>query len=212
MSGILKPIETILEESIKMMYGVLGNYGLAIIGVTILIKLILLPLTLKQDKSMKGMKKVQPELEKIKEQYKNDPQTMNQKTMELYQQHKVNPAGGCLPLLLQMPILFALFGVLRKAAEVGGFLENNPTFLWLKLADPDPLYILPLLNGLVAFIQQKVMGSDSNPQTKNMMYIFPIMMIFISYRMPAGLQVYWLTSSAAGLLQQYFIMKRGDEA
>jgi len=212
MGAIMNPIYTILEQAILMMYGVLGNYGLAIIGITILIKVVLLPLTLKQDKSMKAMKKVQPELEKIKAQYKNDPQTMNQKTMELYQTHKVNPAGGCLPLLLQMPILFALFGVLRKAGEPGGFLQDNPSFLWLQLADPDPLYILPLLNGLVAFVQQKVMGSESNPQTKNMMYIFPVMMIFISYKMPAGLQVYWLTSSAAGLLQQYFIMKRGDEA
>ncbi len=205
-------IYSILEKVILMMYGMLGNFGLAIIGVTVLIKIVLLPLTLKQDKSMKAMKKVQPELEKIKEKYKNDPQTMNQKTMELYQTHKVNPAGGCLPLLLQMPILFALFGVLRKTPAEGGIIPVDATFLWLSLSQPDPTYILPLLNGLVAFIQQKVMGSDSNPQTKNMMYIFPVMMIFISYRMPAGLQVYWLTSSAAGLLQQYFIMKRGDEA
>jgi len=212
MGAILNPIYTILEKVILMMYGLLGNFGLAIIGVTILIKVVLLPLTLKQDKSMKAMKKVQPELEKLKEQYKNDPQVMNQKTMELYQTHKVNPAGGCLPLLLQMPILFALFGVLRKTAAEGGIVPVDATFLWLSLSQPDPTYILPLLNGVVAFVQQKVMGSESNPQTKNMMYIFPVMMIFISYKMPAGLQVYWLTSSAAGLLQQYFIMKRGDEA
>lgn len=201
---------SIIEKLILMMYGLVGDYGLAIIGITILIKIALLPLTLKQDKSMQAMKKIQPEIEKIKEKYKDNPQMLNQKTMELYQTHKVNPAGGCLPLLLQMPILFALFGVLRKAAEPGGFLQDNPTFLWLPLAEPDPLYILPILNGVIAFVQQKVMGSDSNPQTKNMMYIFPVMMVMISYKMPAGLQVYWLTSSAAGLLQQYFIMKRGD--
>ena len=203
---------TILEKLILMIYGVLGNFGFAIIGVTILIKVALLPLTLKQDKSMRAMKKIQPELEKLKEKYKNDPQEMNKKTMELYQTHKVNPAGGCLPLLLQMPILFALFGVLRKAPIDGGIVPIDSTFLWLSLAQPDPLYILPLLNGVVAFAQQKIMGNDSNPQMKSMMYMFPIMMIFISYKMPAGLQVYWLTSSAAGLLQQYYIMKRGDEA
>lgn len=212
MGNIMNPIYTILENLILMIYGVLGNFGLAIIGVTILIKLVLLPLTLKQDKSMRAMKKIQPELEKIKEKYKNDPQEMNKKTMELYQTHKVNPAGGCLPLLLQMPILFALFGVLRKAPIDGGIVPIDATFLWLSLANPDPLYILPLLNGVVAFAQQKIMGNDSNPQMKSMMYMFPVMMIFISYKMPAGLQVYWLTSSAAGLLQQYYIMKRGDEA
>ena len=182
-----------------------GNFGVSIIVVTILIKIALLPLTLKQDKSMKEMKKIQPELEKIKEKYANDKQMLNIKTMELYKEHKVNPLGGCLPLLLQLPILFALFGVLRS-----GIIPADSSFLWLKLTDKDPYYILPILNGAVSFFQQKLMGSaDSNPQMKNMMYIFPIMMIYISYRMPSGLQLYWLTSSLIAVIQQYFIMKKG---
>ena len=182
-----------------------GNFGVSIIIVTILIKIMLLPLTLKQDKSMKEMKKLQPELEKIKEKYANDKQMLNIKTMELYKEHKVNPLGGCLPLLLQLPILFALFGVLRN-----GIIPKDSSFLWLKLSVPDPFYVLPVLNGAVSFFQQKLMGSaDSNPQMKNMMYIFPIMMIFISYRMPSGLQLYWLTSSVLAVVQQYFIMKKG---
>lgn len=182
-----------------------GNFGVSIIIVTILIKIMLLPLTLKQDKSMKEMKKLQPELEKIKEKYANDKQMLNIKTMELYKEHKVNPLGGCLPLLLQLPILFALFGVLRN-----GIIPKDSSFLWLKLSVPDPFYVLPVLNGAVSFFQQKLMGSaDSNPQMKNMMYIFPIMMIFISYRMPSGLQLYWLTSSILAVVQQYFIMKKG---
>lgn len=182
-----------------------GNFGVSIIVVTILIKIALLPLTLKQDKSMKEMKKIQPELEKLKEKYANDKQMLNIKTMELYKEHKVNPLGGCLPLLLQLPILFALFGVLRS-----GIIPADSSFLWLKLTDKDPYYILPILNGAVSFFQQKLMGSaDSNPQMKNMMYIFPIMMIFISYRMPSGLQLYWLTSSILAVVQQYFIMKKG---
>ncbi|HJH06607.1 YidC/Oxa1 family membrane protein insertase [Fusobacterium ulcerans] len=187
------------------MHHLTGNFGLAIIGVTILMKIILLPLTLKQDKSMKSMKKLQPELDKLKEKYKGDPKMLNQKTMELYQQHKVNPAGGCLPLLVQLPILWALFGVLR-----GGIVPQDSTFLWMELVKPDPFYILPVLNGVVSFVQQKVMGSSDNPQMKNMMYMFPIMMVFISYKMPAGLQIYWLTSSLAGVIQQYLIMKRGE--
>ena len=182
-----------------------GNFGVSIIVVTILIKIALLPLTLKQDKSMKEMKKIQPELEKLKEKYANDKQMLNIKTMELYKEHKVNPLGGCLPLLIQLPILIALFGVLRN-----GIIPQDSSFLWLKLSDKDPYYILPILNGAVSFFQQKLMGSaDSNPQMKNMMYIFPIMMIMISYKMPSGLQLYWLTSSILAVVQQYFIMKKG---
>ena len=182
-----------------------GNFGVSIIVVTILIKIALLPLTLKQDKSMKEMKKIQPELEKLKEKYANDKQMLNIKTMELYKEHKVNPLGGCLPLLLQLPILFALFGVLRN-----GIIPKDSSFLWLKLSVPDQFYILPVLNGAVSFLQQKLMGSaDSNPQMKNMMYVFPIMMIMFSLKMPSGLQLYWLTSSILAVVQQYFIMKKG---
>ena len=110
----MNPISNILEQCILFIYNVVGNYGIAIIGITILIKLVLLPLTIKQDKSMRGMKLLQPELEKIKAKYKDQPQIMNEKTMALYKEHKVNPAGGCLPIFLQLPILWALFGVLRK--------------------------------------------------------------------------------------------------
>ena len=185
-----------------------GNFGVSIIIVTILIKIMLLPLTLKQDKSMKEMKKLQPELEKIKEKYANDKQMLNIKTMELYREHKVNPLGGCLPILIQLPILFALlfalFGVLRN-----GIIPKDSSFLWMKLVDPDPFYILPVLNGAVSFLQQKLMGTSDNPQMKNMMFVFPILMIVISYRMPSGLQLYWLTSSILAVVQQYFIMKKG---
>ena len=182
-----------------------GNFGISIIVVTILIKILLLPLTLKQDKSMKEMKKLQPELEKIKQKYANDKQMLNIKTMELYREHKVNPLGGCLPILVQLPILIALFGVLRN-----GIIPKDSSFLWLKLSVPDPFYVLPVLNGAVSFFQQKLMGSaDSNPQMKNMMYIFPIMMIMFSVKMPSGLQLYWLTSSILAVVQQYFIMKKG---
>ena len=182
-----------------------GNFGLSIIVVTIIIKIMLLPLTIKQDKSMKAMKKLQPQLEEIKKKFANDKQMLNIKTMELYRENKVNPAGGCLPILIQLPILFALFGVLRS-----GIIPKDSTFLWMKLADPDPFFILPILNGAISFVQQKLMGTSENPQMKQMMYIFPLMMIFISYKMPAGLQVYWLTSSIAAVVQQYFIMKKGD--
>lgn len=206
-------LQNLLESSIQMMYGVFGNYGLAIIGITILIKLVLLPLTLKQDRSMSAMKKLQPELDALKTKYKNDPQTLNQKTVELYKIHKVNPASGCLPILLQMPILFALFGVLRKTGE-GAVITQGSTFLWLSLSTPDPYFILPLLNGAVSYFQQKLMSASqgaANPQMKMMTYMFPVMMIFISYKMPSGLQLYWFVSSLASVAQQYYIMSKRDE-
>ena len=195
----------IFEKILVMFHQVTGSYGMAIILLTILIKIVLLPLTIKQDKSMKEMKKLQPKIDELKKRYEGDPQTLNQKTMELYKEHKVNPAGGCLPLLIQLPILWALFGVLRKEGVV-----PDEAFLWFSLVTPDPFFILPILNGAVSFIQQKLMGTNSNPQMKNMMYIFPIMMIFISYKMPGGLQLYWLTSSVTGVIQQYFVMNRGE--
>lgn len=196
----------IFEHILLLINSITGNFGLAIIGLTILIKLLLLPLTIKQDKSMRKMKELQPILDSYKEKYGHDKTLLNQKTMELYKEKNVNPAGGCLPLLLQLPILWALFGVLRIERGV----VPDESFLWMNLLQPDPYYILPVLNGVVSFIQQKLTGAGNNPQTKQMMYIFPVMMIFISYKMPAGLQIYWLTSSLAGVIQQYFIMKKGD--
>lgn len=198
------------------LYSMTGNFGLAIIGITVLVKLVTLPLTLKQDKSMRAMKNLQPEIDAIKSKHKDDPKMVNQKTMELYQEKKINPAAGCLPLIIQMPILFALFGVLRVDAA-GNFvylpeISGNVTFLWMTMNVPDQFYILPVLNGIFSFLQQKLTGSaDTNPQMKNMMYMFPIMMIFISYKMPAGLQVYWVVSSLAGIAQQYWIIKKGEK-
>lgn len=206
MSYIYGLLTGAISSLLNLMHGLTGNFGVAIILATIVIKIILLPLTLKQDKSMRSMKVLQPEIEKIKQQYSNDPKMVNQKTMELYQKHKVNPMGGCLPLLVQLPILWALFGVLRNPVNV----PQESTFLWMQLINPDPYYILPVLNGVVSFFQQKLMGSSDNPQMKNMMYMFPLMMVFISYKMPAGLQIYWLTSSVASVVQQYWIMKRGE--
>ncbi|MGL4403078.1 MAG: YidC/Oxa1 family membrane protein insertase [Fusobacteriaceae bacterium] len=198
------------------LYSVTGNFGLAIIGITVLVKLVTLPLTLKQDKSMRSMKDIQPEIDSIKTKYKDDAKMINQKTMELYQEKKINPAAGCLPLIIQMPILFALFGILRVDAT-GNFvylpeIPGNIKFLWMTMNVPDQFYILPVLNGILSFFQQKLTGSgDSNPQMKNMMYMFPIMMVFISYKMPAGLQVYWVVSSLAGIIQQYWIIKKGEK-
>lgn len=206
---MMLPIQKILTDTLSFLYSNLGNYGLAIIGITIIIKVLLFPLTLKQDKSMREMKKIQPEIEKLKEKYKGNPQEMNKATMEMYKEHNVSPFGGCLPVLLQMPILFGLFNVLRNPKII----PEDAHFLIFTLVQKDTTYILPILNALVAFAQQKVMskGTVKNPQTEMMAYIFPVMMFIISFSMPSGLQIYWLASSLIGVLQQYILIVMSKE-
>jgi YidC/Oxa1 family membrane protein insertase len=207
---MLEPIKNILGQVLMIIYNATGSYGLAIIGVTLLIKIVLLPLTLKQDKAMKDMKKIQPQIDALREKYKSNPEELNKLTMELYKEHKVNPFGSCLPLLIQMPILFALFGVLRQIPDA----VTNVNFLVWDLTIPDPFYVLPILNGAMTFFQQKIMspGGQQNSQMKSMTYTMPLMIMFISFKMPAGLQLYWLVSSSLSVLQQFLLIKRGDDS
>ena len=200
---------------LNAIYGVVGNYGVAIIIVTILMRIIVFPLTLKQEKSMKKMRDLQPELDKIKEKYKDSPQEYQQKTAELYRENGVNPLGGCLPLLIQMPIFVALYW-----AFSGNAIPADAKFLWFTLKQPDRLFmmgnfafnLLPILNVGVTYIQQKIMasatsGQESNQQMQTMLYMMPIMMLFIFYNMPSGVTLYYLVSGALSLVQQYFILK-----
>ena len=205
---------------LNAIYGVVGNYGVAIIIVTILMRIIVFPLTLKQEKSMKKMRDLQPELDKIKEKYKDSPQEYQQKTAELYRENGVNPLGGCLPLLIQMPIFVALYW-----AFSGNAIPADAKFLWFTLKQPDRLFmvgnfafnLLPILNVGVTYIQQKIMasatsGQESNQQMQTMLYMMPIMMLFIFYNMPSGVTLYYLVSGALSLVQQYFILKgRSDD-
>ena len=205
---------------LNAIYGVVGNYGIAIIIVTVLMRIIIFPLTLKQEKSMKKMRELQPELEKIKEKYKDNPQEYQQKTAELYRESGVNPLGGCLPLLIQMPVFVALYG-----AFSGNAIPADAKFLWFTLKQPDRLFmignfafnLLPILNVGVTYIQQKIMtsatsGQESSQQMQTMLYMMPLMMLFIFYKMPSGVTLYYLVSGALSLVQQYFILKgRSDD-
>ena len=205
---------------LNAIYGIVGNYGIAIIIVTILMRIIIFPLTLKQEKSMKKMRELQPELEKIKEKYKDNPQEYQQKTAELYRESGVNPLGGCLPLLIQMPVFVALYW-----AFSGNAIPADAKFLWFTLKQPDRLFmignfafnLLPILNVGVTYIQQKIMtsatsGQESNQQMQTMLYMMPLMMLFIFYKMPSGVTLYYLVSGALSLVQQYFILKgRSDD-
>lgn len=196
---------------INLMYGLtvqigLPSYGLAIILMTIAIKLVLFPLTQKQMKSMSAMQKIQPKTKYIQEKYKDDPQVMQQKIMEMYKEHGVSPFGGCLPLLIQMPIFIAFYQSLFNFKFIN---EAHASFLWIpNIANPDPYFILAILAAVTTFLQQKISMVESNdPTQKTMLYFMPVFMAWIAYRMPAGLPLYWVVFNTLGILQQLYVNK-----
>lgn len=217
-------IYQIFGWTLLQIYNIIGNYGLSIIVFTLLIKIALLPLNIKQTKSMKDMQRLQPEIQKISKKYKNNKEKLNEETLKLYKTFKVNPAGGCLPLLLQFPILIGLYGTLRapqtwvfsSAAFAAISVTNGFAFLWIPdLNLPDPYYILPILAALFTFITQKFTMSTSNmnpddPNAKTqkiMLYAMPIMIGYISISMPAGVALYWVVQNIFTFFQQFIMMR-----
>lgn len=213
-----------LTVGIQLFAQYLGSYALAIIAFTIFVKLLLLPLTIKATRSQKAMQALGPQLNEIKRLYANDRAKQSQETMRLYQENKVNPAGGCLPMLIQFPILIglyqSLYAISQGSAPVGGF-------LWVKsLALPDTwmatgpgiahngLFILPILAGLGQLVQQRMMMTDTqDPQQKMMnqiMQFMPLMVVYFGFKFPAGLALYWCTSTLFAIVQQYFITGWGQ--
>jgi YidC/Oxa1 family membrane protein insertase len=186
----------------------LPSYGIAIILMTIIIKLILYPLTVKQMKSMKKMQLLQPKLKEIQEKHKGDPQKAQVETLELYKKAGTNPFTGCLPLLIQMPIFIALFNTLKSFP----FAEGSQ-FLWLtSLHAKDPQFILPILAGLSQFVQQRLSTTNmQDPTQKMMLYIMPVFFVWIASSVPAGLALYWVVFNLMGAIQQFFINKQPVE-
>ena len=186
-----------------------ANYGIAIILMTILVKAFMYPLTAKQVRSMKAMQELQPALKKLQKDYKNNPQLLQQKMAELYKEAGVNPLAGCLPLLIQMPILMGVYYCLYGYSYSG-----DPTFLWLtSLSDTDPLYVLPILSALTTYIQQKqtmANNGQDNQQMKIMSYMMPLFIGWISLNFPSGLVVYWVTMNLCQIAQQWY-MFRGEK-
>jgi YidC/Oxa1 family membrane protein insertase len=180
------------------------NYGLSIIIVTIIIRIVLLPLMIKQTKSSKAMQAIQPEMAKLKEKYsakdQKTQQKLQQETMKLFQDHKVNPLAGCLPIFVQMPILFAFYHAIIRTGEIA---EHQ--FLWFDLGSADPYYILPLVAGATTFIQQKMMMITDNPQMKALLYIMPVMIIAFAAFFPSALALYWVVGNIFMIVQTYFI-------
>jgi len=185
----------------------LPNYGLAIILLTVVIKLVLYPLTQKQMKSMLAMQQLQPKIKEIQEKWKNkDPKKAQEQIMQLYKENNVNPAAGCLPLLVQMPILIALYRSLFTFPYVN---EAHASFIWLQnLSDRDPYYILPVLAGVTTYLQSKLTTNANDPTQKMMLYTMPVFIGWISATVPAGLALYWATFNVASAVQQYFVNKQ----
>ncbi|MEN8263552.1 MAG: membrane protein insertase YidC [Nitrospirota bacterium] len=203
--GMLTIIAKPLFWLLKVFYNALGNYGWAIVVLTIVVRIPFIPLLNKSQQSMKKMQKVQPMMAEIKEKYKKDPQKMQKETMALYKKHKVNPVGGCLPMLIQMPVFFALYKILLTTVE----LKGAPFALWITdLSLKDPYYILPVVMGATMLIQQKMTPSAMDPKQAKMMLMMPIVFTFMFLQFSAGLVLYWLVNNTLGIIQQYFVNKK----
>jgi YidC/Oxa1 family membrane protein insertase len=180
------------------------NYGVAILIVTVIVKILLFPLQHKSFKSMKAMAKLQPEVAKLREKYKGNNEKLNQEMMALYKVHKVNPAGGCLPILLQLPIFIAFYRALGYSIE----LRHTPFFGWLQdLSAQDPYYITPLLMGVTMFVSQKLTPTSADPAQNKVMQIMPVLFTFLFLSFPSGLVLYWLTNNVLSIVQQVITNK-----
>ena len=226
--AIIKPFSIGLHWLMAFLYGLIPNYGVVILLMSIIIKIVTFPLTQKSYGSMKRMQLVQPKIKELQEKYKNNKEVLQKKTMELYKEEKVNPMGGCLPMLLQMPILYGLFIIFRTAIELRG----APFMLWMTdLSAPDALFsfganipllgtefnILPILMTVLMVVQQKLTGTNAmgsgqqEQQQKMMMWLMPAMMFFLFYKFPSGLVLYYLTFNALTILQQKFLINKKVE-
>lgn len=197
---LVKPLLKILQY----FYDLFKNYGWAIIFVTIIVKIIFFPLTHKSFKSMKGMQKVQPYVKVIQERHKNDRQKMNEEMLELYKKHKVNPLGGCLPMLLQIPVFIALYHALFFSIELRG----APFIGWIDdLSVADPYYVWPIVMGTSMFLQQKLNPAIGDPTQQKIMMMLPIVFTFLFMSFPSGLVIYWTVNNILTIAQQAYIYK-----
>lgn len=187
----------------------LVNYGLAIILFTVILKIVFYPLTKHSLMSMRDMAKIQPQLVYLKEKYKDDKAQLNKEMMDLYKRYKINPVGGCLPMVLQIPVFIALYEVLYVAIE----LRHAPLGLWIQdLAAMDPYYITPLVMGATMFIQQKMTPTTADPMQAKIMMFMPIVFTFMFLKFPAGLVIYWLVNNVLSIAQQYWIQRTPAKA
>ena len=181
------------------------NWGIAIILLTLLVKLVFYPLSAASYKSMAKMKKLGPRMKTLKERYGDDKQKFQQAMMEMYKKDKINPLGGCLPIVVQIPVFIALYWVLLESVE----LRHAPFALWIHdLSSPDPFYVLPILMGASMFGQQLLNPTPVEPMQANIMRILPIVFTLFFLWFPAGLVLYWLVNNLLSIAQQWFVMRK----
>lgn len=203
--GFFEIIARPLLEVLKFFNSFVKNYGVSIIILTVLIKLLFWPLTQKSYTSMKAMQKVQPEMAKIRVKFKNDKARLNKEVMDLYRKHKVNPLGGCLPMVIQIPVFFALYKVLLE--DIG--LRHAPFMFWIQdLSAKDPYYITPVVMGITMFIQQKLTPTTMDSAQAKILNYMPLIFTFMFLNFPSGLVIYWLVNNLLTILQQYLIHRK----
>lgn len=197
---IAKPLVYVM----KAFHSWVGNWGFAIILLTLLVRLCVLPFNIMSFKSMKAMQKVQPLIQNLREKYKDDPMRLNQEMMAVMKQNGANPLGGCLPMLLQIPIFFALYRVIGSSVE----LYNSPFILWITdLSSHDKFYVLPVLVAIFMYIQQKITPSTMDPTQAKIMAFMPVVFSLFMLQLPSGLCLYMVVSTLFGIIQQYLIMR-----
>ena len=198
---LAKPLFAVLQ----MIHSVLGNWGWSIILLTIFVKILLYPLSAASLKSMAKMRTLQPEMARIKELYGDDRQKAGQEQMALFKKHRVNPLGGCFPMLLQMPVFIALYWVLSESVEI----RHSPWIIWIQdLSAKDPLFILPLIMGASMFLMQKLQPAPTDPMQAKVFQLMPIVFTFFFLMFPAGLVLYWTVNNLLSILQQWYVNRQ----
>ncbi len=213
MTIITDLVEKIFIPFLSFSYSIVPNYGIAIIALTLIVKIIFYPLTRKQFQSMQANVKLQPEVKKIQEKYKDNPQKTQAELMALWKEHGINPLSGCLPTLVQIPFFFAIYATMTSKTFLAMLAQPgiNPGFLpfWLtNLGVKDPFFILPVAIGLLTWWSQKLFVTD--PQQAKLFMFMPILMGFICFRMPTGVLIYMVVSQLVSSIQQYIMMKRAS--
>ena len=203
--GFFAQLGRVVLRILYWLHGVTGNWGWSIILLTVGIQVLMFPLTFKSLKSMSAMRRLQPEIAKLQQRYSKDPTKLNTEMMALYKKHGANPLGGCLPMLVQLPIFYALFTALRNAWELHG----SSWIFWIHdLSAKDPYYVLPLVMGALMFVQNKLNPAAADPTQQQMMMFMPIIFTVMFMNFPSGLVLYWLTNSLVSTLQQLALRKQ----
>lgn len=207
--GMFSILSKPILRMLKWLYGLLSNWGLAIILLTVFIRMLLLPINISSYKSMKKMQKIQPQLKAIKEKYKDDPQRVNQETMALMKQEKANPIGGCLPMLLQLPVFLALYSVLGQSVE----LYKSPFIFWIQdLSYQDPFFVLPVAVGALYFVQMSLSPTPMDPAQAKVMKFIPLLFCFFMITVPSGLTLYFFVNTVFGIGQQFIFQREKRKA